>query len=82
MVLLLIAFHCPRGFDNIKVRDISDSNGDWNLESISHIVDARVLNGVASINVPRYANIPDHPSRVGSPNGNFTSASAYKTIYS
>lgn len=60
-----------------KVKLLIDSNGDWNLTSISHIVSNQTIDAIYSIKLPRYSSTKDCPQWVGSSNGKFSVASAY-----
>lgn len=57
--------------------------GKWDpLESISQIVDSNAIssNSILLIYIPVYSQASDHPTCVGSTNGNFTVSAAYDLI--
>lgn len=64
---------------NSKVEELID-NGRWNLDWIAQIVDQGVIDSILGIKLPPFTQVPDHPSWVGSPSGNFSVAATYKLI--
>lgn len=64
--------------DNTHVSDLIDTNGTWNLSSISNIIDNATANDIMSIHIPQFANTDDQLQ--WSISGKFTTAAAYDIV--
>lgn len=79
---LINSFPGNHGHADIKVQDINNIDGFWDLSYLSAFVDHPTLSLIVKMNVTGVSNAVDCPIWVGTPNGNgkFSVSTAYSRI--
>lgn len=62
---------------DLKIKDIIDENGIWDLTYLNPLVNTQALEEISRIYIPRFTDTPDTIQWAGNVNDKFLVASAY-----
>lgn len=64
----------------LKVADVINENGSWNLDSIPEFIPQSILLDMSQIHLPQFVEVLDNPHWKGALTGNFTVSAAYDLL--